>query len=131
MRVCVCGSRDYWDREHLREYLDLFHKRTPITLLIHGNYRGADRLARNWARSHGVVELPFDADWETLGLSAGPIRNQRMMDEGDPEALIAFPGGTGTADCVEKARAKSIPVYDGRLTTTTELPNVHGELFLL
>ena len=120
MKVVVTGGRTYSNREHLFEYMDLFHSRTPITLLIHGGAKGADNLAKNWAKSHGVKILPFEAEWEKFGPAAGPIRNSRMIDEGRPDAVIAFPGGTGTANCVAKAYDKKIPVYDGRLTTTTD-----------
>jgi hypothetical protein len=37
------------------------------------------------------------AEWERLGRKAGPIRNQRMLEEGKPDLVVAFPGGTGTA----------------------------------
>jgi hypothetical protein len=40
----------------------------------------------------------YIADWNRLGPGAGHIRNQRMIDEGKPDAAVAFPGGTGTAD---------------------------------
>lgn len=35
----------------------------------------------------------------------GPMRNQRMLDEARPQVVIAFPGGSGTADMVDKVRA--------------------------
>jgi hypothetical protein len=46
----------------------------------------------------------YHADWQ-LGRKAGPIRNQRMLDEGRPELVIAFPGGRGTSDMTARARA--------------------------
>jgi hypothetical protein len=35
-----------------------------------------------------------------------------MIDEGKPELVIAFPGGSGTADMVRRARAANIPVIE-------------------
>ncbi len=118
MKIAVTGGRNYFERDHLREYMDLFHSRTPITLLMHGGANGADRLAKNWAKSHGVEVVPFEAEWDKFGPAAGPIRNARMLDEGKPDALIAFPGGKGTADCVAAAKQRAIEVFDGRFTTT-------------
>ena len=43
------------------------------------------------------------AEWHRLGRKAGPIRNQRMLDEGKPDLVVAFPGGTGTAGMVALA----------------------------
>jgi hypothetical protein len=51
------------------------------------------------------------ADWNTHGRAAGPIRNQRMLDEVKPELVVAFPGGRGTADMVRRAREAGVNVY--------------------
>jgi hypothetical protein len=70
----------------------------------------ADTLAVEWATNRGV---PFDvymADWESLGRKAGPIRNQRMLVEGKPDLVVAFPGGNGTAGMVALARNAGVDV---------------------
>jgi hypothetical protein len=111
MRVLVCGGRDYQDMRELFGVLDGIHAKTPIGLVIHGAYRGADTLAAEWAKSRGVRELPFPADWNAHpGGAAGPIRNSRMLAEGGPDLVVAFPGGSGTADCVRKAERAGVPV---------------------
>lgn len=51
------------------------------------------------------------ADWATYGDSAGPRRNQEMVDSG-LDLLIAFPGGMGTADMVRRAKAAGVPVEE-------------------
>jgi len=93
MRVLVCGGRAFDDREKLFQSLDRQHAVTPFSLLIEGGARGADQLAMSWAHERGIEHLRFDADWEARGRAAGPIRNQRMLDEGRPDVVIAFPGG--------------------------------------
>lgn len=52
----------------------------------------------------------------TNGKAAGPIRNQRMLDEGKPDLVVAFPGGRGTADMVRRAKAAGVPVRLNRGT---------------
>lgn len=52
------------------------------------------------------------ADWDGLGRKAGPIRNQRMLDEGKPDLVVAFPGDKGTADMVRRARTASLEVLE-------------------
>jgi hypothetical protein len=107
--VIATGSRDLKDRRFVYDALDKEHARLPIRLLKHGDYRGLDRLARDWARERGVLEWPFPADWNTHGPKAGPLRNQQMADSGADD-LLRFPGGDGTADMERRARAAKINV---------------------
>lgn len=109
-RVIVCGGRDYFDRRSLYMVMDAAHRACPIELLIAGGAAGADALAVDWAGMAGVKSKVFPADWEGEGRAAGPKRNQRMLDEGKPHMVIAFPGGRGTADMVRRARSADVPV---------------------
>lgn len=110
IRVLVCGGRDYRDRPGVFDALNRAHAKRAICLVIHGAASGADSLGSAWARNRGIEEVPFPADW-TQGRAAGPIRNQRMLDDGKPDAVIAFPGGQGTADMVRRAEAAGVPVW--------------------
>ena len=106
MKVLVCGGREYDDLRQMFDVMTAFvAEHGMITEVIHGNAKGADFLARAWAIYCGVKHTPFDADWNGLGKAAGSIRNQAMLDD-NPTAVIAFPGGRGTADMVGKARMK-------------------------
>lgn len=112
MKVCVTGGRKYSDDAHVNSVLDAIHKRTPITLLIHGKSFGADMLAQRWARKNGVREQGFQAEWSRLGKAAGPVRNRVMLHESKPDVLVAFPGRDGTANCVGQAHVLGIDVID-------------------
>lgn len=109
-RVIVCGGRDYFDRRRLYAVLDMAHEANPFEALIHGNAKGADQLADDWAAYRHVKTLTFTPLWEENGRKAGPIRNQKMLDEGKPHLVIAFPGGRGTADMIRRAEAAGVPV---------------------
>lgn len=109
-RVLVCGGRDYDDRESLFKVLDAAHYANPIECVIHGAANGADALAESWAEARGIPQNAFPADWRQSGKASGPIRNQRMLDEGVPHMVIAFPGGRGTADMVRRAEKAGVPV---------------------
>lgn len=108
MRLLVCGGRNYADRDAVYCALLELHPSAVIT----GGASGADRIAEEWARPVVPVET-YKADWTKYGKAAGPIRNQQMIDEGKPDAVLAFPGGRGTADMVRRAVSAGIPVIDG------------------
>ena len=55
-------------------------------------------------------EIVFPAEWDKYGVSAGPIRNQKMIDEGKPDLVFAFPGGRGTTDMIRRAAVAGIRV---------------------
>lgn len=106
--ILVCGGRDYGpDTARMWEILDMLDPR----IVIHGDARGADRMAGEWADFHNVRGIAHPANWEAHGRRAGPIRNQEMLDEHPGiDVVVAFPGGRGTADMAFKARQKGIPV---------------------
>lgn len=113
MRVLVCGGRKYKNRAHLFNVLDQIHADgRSISVIIEGEARDADLLSASWASSRGVSLLPFPADWNSLGDSAGPIRNTRMLKEGKPDLCVAFTGGEGTADMVRQCRKAGIRVIE-------------------
>jgi hypothetical protein len=118
MRVLVCGGRDYDDKRHVWDTLDRIAEvsaeqplgKRPF-VIVHGACRsGVDELADAWAVSNYILIDEFPADWTSHGRAAGPIRNQRMIDDGRPDLVIAFPGGRGTADMVSRAERAGIKV---------------------
>src|ERR1700761_8081446 len=100
LRVLVCGGGGFVDARLLNATLDRVASERGIARVISGGARGADALAVLWAQMRGVPFSEFHADWQTHGRAAGPIRNRRMLEEGAPDLVIAFPGGRGTADMV-------------------------------
>jgi hypothetical protein len=114
MRVLVCGGRDYDAKPFLEWWLDNYLPARP-SVIIHGDATGADTLAKEWAKSRGIKTLPFPVtkeEWKTLKKSAGPLRNTRMLREGRPDVVVAFPGGPGTADMVRQARKAGVEVIE-------------------
>ena len=109
-RIIVCGGRDFEDVDRVRSVLALLR---PDILLIHGDARGADRCAaRVWEASFDGRTEAHPADWRGQGKAAGAIRNRQMLNIG-VDAVIAFPGGTGTANMVSIARHAGVPVVFG------------------
>ncbi len=110
MRVLVTGGRDFTDAAMVQAALDPLA--ADIEVLIEGGARGADTLAREWAKAHGIPWQTYEANWKRYGRRAGPIRNQKMLDEGYPDLVVAFPGGKGTADMVRRAREAGVKVME-------------------
>jgi hypothetical protein len=115
-RVLVCGGRDYSGYVRLRRVLDAVHEGAraagKVLVIIHGNARGADLLADQYARERSLKALSFPADWANHGRSAGPIRNKLMLTSGQPHVIIAFRGGKGTADMIQQGKTAGVPVYE-------------------
>lgn len=111
MRVLVCGGRDYEDETRVGNVLDGI-RYPSIGEIIHGGAPGADTLANSYASINRLPVQIFRADWKRYGNRAGPIRNQRMLDEGKPDLVVAFPGGRGTADMVRRAKAAGVRVIE-------------------
>jgi hypothetical protein len=107
----VCGGRNFLSGVAVYYALDMLDAERGIDTVIHGGAPGADTLAGKWAEDRSKacrVEFP---DW-SLGRKAGPIRNQKMLDDYSPEIVVAFPGGRGTADMIRRAKAKGIEVVE-------------------
>ena len=115
LRVLVTGGRKFDRQDIVDKALDRVLSESPDGLsLIHGGAGGADACANAWAYARKAVGAPvevhsFPAEWRAYGLSAGPRRNQQMVDA-QPDLVVAFPGDKGTADCVRRAEAAGIKV---------------------
>lgn len=118
-RVLVCGGRDFTDRDLLFSEMDRHNADWgPFEVVIEGGQRtkdksgkivgGADFWANCWASERGLDCKTFQADWNAHGRAAGPIRNQQMIDEGEPDLIIAFPGGRGTHDMITRGNKAKV-----------------------
>ena len=105
-KILVCGGRDYSNYAVVKSVLDEI---APL-LIIDGVARGADSLGNRYATKNTIPNMRFPANWGNLGNAAGPIRNSWMLQFGMPDLVIAFPGGTGTADMVKQANVCGIEV---------------------
>jgi len=125
MRLLVCGSRHLpidaldwlagWMRKVSAMFGESVGRGVRNDTLIHGGAQGADLLAAIVAQS--MLNWPVEeyrAYWAAHGPSAGPRRNQRMIDEGKPDAVLAilqdgFPC-RGTHEMIRRTMAAGIPI---------------------
>ena len=112
MRILVTGSRD-WEDEGVISVALYEHGRIGLdTTLVHGNARGADLIAADWAQILCWRIERHPAEWEKHGKAAGYIRNKEMVDAG-ADICLAFirnksKGATMCADLAEKAGIPTI-----------------------
>lgn len=107
--LLVSGSRHFTDYRTMDRWLD----QSNPDVLIHGDARGADTLAHEWAVNSGCEVIPFPAKWQEFGKKAGTLRNKEMLEYllkrrsmGDQVAVIAFPleDSIGTRHMISIAR---------------------------
>jgi hypothetical protein len=114
VRLLVCGGRDYSDKARVYAALDLVMVKRQILVVMHGGAEGADALADEWAEYRGFARVIFPVgrqEWALLGKRAGPLRNARMLTDGRPNAVVAFPGNRGTADMCRQAEEAGLHVW--------------------
>lgn len=111
MRILVCGGREFDDLQLFFDTMEELNldENQPITIIA-GEAKGADWLARSYAKYCGWEYEGYTADWKTHGKAAGPIRNSQMLRGGKPDLVIAFPGGSGTQNMIQQAEKAGIPV---------------------
>ena len=113
VRVLVCGGREFKNEALLTEVLDNLAVVIQISMVIHGDARGADKLAGKWAVTTGIEENPFPIPpehWTRYRNGADPRRNAKMLRDGKPHLVVAFPGEGGTADMVSQSVTAGVPV---------------------
>ena len=113
-RILITGSRDWNDKPTIRHAIfSAWEKagRPKKTVLICGGARGADTYSEICGRAFGFTIEKYEANWKEEGRSAGPQRNQRMVDSG-ADICLAFlrEVSKGTADCIKRVEKAKIPI---------------------
>ncbi len=122
-RVIVAGTRQYddatvgvWKLSELWSRI-LPHANWQNTEIVSGKCpKGGDRFGEIFAAQNQIPCRLFPADWNTHGLSAGPIRNDWMLKFAMHEnpVVIAFWHGRksgGTWDMIRRARRAKLYPY--------------------
>ena len=109
-RILICGAREWNDFNKIKQILN---KYTINDIIIHGDCVGADKIGGYLAKQLKMEVLVYPADWKKYGRSAGPIRNQQMIDEGKPDYCYAFHSNIekskGTKDMIFRCIKACIP----------------------
>lgn len=85
-----------------------------IEVIIEGECRGADIMAREIAEELSIPFEPYPAEWHLYGNAAGPYRNTTMLVKGKPDLVAAFHNrimtSRGTKNMMKQAKEKGVEV---------------------
>lgn len=135
--VLICGSRNWKNRKIIDNHLrDLIQNFPPSeTIIIHGNCRGADKIASDIATKLDYTVIGYPADWNNNGKSAGPRRNAKMLDENNVNFTLAFHDdlseSKGTIDMIRKCLVAKIKVKLVTINNVYHIDTVNDLLMIL
>jgi hypothetical protein len=122
MKVIIAGSRSFGDHDKRgwgqaqRDWellcSSMARLQSPVTEVVSGGAKGADRLGEVWSQKvHLVPMRKFKANWERLGNQAGIKRNCEMAEYAD--GLVAFWDGKspGTKHMIYEMKRRGKPVF--------------------
>ena len=112
MKILICGSRYYTNVELITKFINSLDPKEDS--IIEGGARGADSIAAKAARDIGMTVFEYTADW-SKGKSAGPIRNQLMLTQGQPDFVVAYSDNIkdskGTSNMLMQAKSACVPTF--------------------
>lgn len=123
MRILICGTRTVFGENVIDDAVSRSRWNGLITRVVSGGqkrydrkqrtYYGADYWGERWAFARDIPVDRYPADWNKHGRSAGPIRNQQMIDT-NPDGVIAIWDGQSadTRDLISRAKAAGIEVFE-------------------
>lgn len=90
------------------------HNKLDLTLeeVVSGGAKGIDTNAIAMAKANNLPYKVFEADWNTHGKAAGPIRNKQMADYADALLLIWDGKSKGSANMKSTMKKLNKPVYE-------------------
>lgn len=109
-RIAISGSRELDGKiAHYLVYNGMCMHDWPISRYNFGDARGIDAAAENVCESLDIDYVKYHADWSEHGKAAGPIRNDRMLQESDALIAIRLNGSAGTSDAIDRAKKYNLP----------------------
>jgi hypothetical protein len=135
MYALFCGSRDWTDSGPVT---DVISKLPTDTTIIAGGAPGVDTIAEQVAHLFNLEVIRIDADWESFGKAAGPIRNTEMLNVllraaklGWPIRVYAFHEDPklrrGTRDMVRQSMQAGI-IPAAHISTPLSIKQVSGDV---
>ena len=129
MHILITGSRyASWDKHSgfieskILQALKCNSENSEVTI-VHGGAQGVDDIADRLAKKNKWKYISVPANWSKYGRSAGPKRNQEMLDSYGDEirVVLAFPSSNmpsnGTQDMIRRSETAGKPVLIYKIET--------------
>jgi len=144
MKLLITGSRNYKNADTLSEMIDQLTMLIQIenimdctpTEILHGGATGADQLADNYAKKHGIKCTIIRPDYQRHHHKMAPLmRNTELVEKSEYTIALYGKGQDekgGTADTARKtkaARKHLLECYSDGTTKHTPPPAEQGTLW--
>lgn len=112
-KIGVSGSRRFYKPDMATQFLDQYirknFKSTEDVVILTGNAVGLDAAVEQYCMRRGIKNLIVNARWLELEKSAGPRRNQHIVDLSNEMFFFWDGESTGTKDALMKCKVRGIP----------------------
>lgn len=104
MKLAIVGSRTFSRYGWFKFVVVHYYPICNIEQIVSGGAKGADSLAKRYAKEYDIPYLEFPANWELYGKSAGYRRNIDIVNACDE--VLAFWDGVsrGTKHTIDTAK---------------------------
>ena len=100
-KLLVTGSRTIIDSDFVYGALDAIKDKFEFDEIVVGDAKGVDMIVLNWCINNAIRANVYEAEWHIYGRSAGPIRNNEMVEICDFGIGIWDGESVGTKHCIE------------------------------
>lgn len=113
LKLIIAGSRDHIIATHVVDYyISDLKIRNLIKEVVCGGAAGVDTSGEKWAKSEGVPVKYFNADWDTHGKAAGPIRNREMAKYANALLLLWDGESPGSKNMKKEAEKENLLFFE-------------------
>lgn len=122
MKIAVVGSREFKDKDLIRDIMSINFNVHNNDTLISGGARGVDSISEcivdKWNKiayaysktPKQIKKIIFKPDWDRYGKSAGFIRNKLIIDEADMVLAFWSNQSKGTKHSIDLAIKANKPI---------------------
>lgn len=110
VRVAISGSRSITNKTFVFNSLDFFLRRLLEeynVIIIHGNAKGVDSIANEWAIDKGLEIVVFEPEYGKYPLRVAPIKRNETIVENCDYLLAITTGSNGTASTINFAKKQN------------------------
>lgn len=111
MKIAIIGSRTFNDYSFLKNKIDEIILNEKEVIVISGGAKGADTLAKNYAKEKNFELIEFLPDWKKYKKAAGIIRNKLIIENCDIVVAFLIDNSKGTLNSLGVAKKLEKPSY--------------------